>query len=138
MKINLLKQIPIQLSNIILTEWIDVYDVCLIDHSYCNKDNKRSYFYNSISKDTILGILEIQLKNLSIRARDKGLELTYTQDLKNHLVGMGYDSEYGARPLKRLIQKEVGNALSEFILKGDYLQGQKITLDYKMEKVLVI
>jgi ATP-dependent Clp protease ATP-binding subunit ClpB len=95
-------------------------------------------FYNSISKDTILGILEIQLKNLSIRARDKGLELTYTQDLKNHLVGMGYDSEYGARPLKRLIQKEVGNALSEFILKGDYLQGQKITLDYKMEKVLVI
>ena len=58
--------------------------------------------------------------------------------VKNHLVGMGYDSEYGARPVKRLIQKEVGNALSEFILKGDYLQGQKITLDYKMEKVLVI
>ena len=95
-------------------------------------------FYNSISKDTILGILEIQLKNLSIRAKDKGLELTYTQDLKNHLVGMGYDSEYGARPLKRLIQKEVGNALSEFILRGDYMQGQKIILDYKKEKVFVL
>jgi ATP-dependent Clp protease ATP-binding subunit ClpB len=51
---------------------------------------------------------------------------------------MGYDIEYGARPLKRLIQKEVGNALSEFILRGDYVQGQKVNIIYANEKVGVL
>jgi ATP-dependent Clp protease ATP-binding subunit ClpB len=95
-------------------------------------------FFNSISKETILGILEIQLKDLSYRAKDKGLVLEYTSDLKTHLVSMGYDSEYGARPLKRLIQKEIGNVLSAYILKGDYAQGQKVVVDYKSERVIVL
>ena len=92
-------------------------------------------FFNSISKETLKGILEIQLNILANRVKDKGLVVHYLEELKNHLLGMGFDSEYGARPLKRLIQKEVGNALSEFILKGDYIQGQKVNISYANEKV---
>ncbi len=92
-------------------------------------------FFNSITKETLKGILEIQLNVLANRVKDKGLVVHYLEELKNHLLGMGFDSEYGARPLKRLIQKEVGNALSEFILKGDYIQGQKVNISYANEKV---
>jgi ATP-dependent Clp protease ATP-binding subunit ClpB len=95
-------------------------------------------FYNSISKETLKGILDIQLSVLAIRVKDKGLDVYYSDELKNHLLGMGYDTEYGARPLKRLIQKEVGNALSEFILRGDYIQGQKVNISYTNEKVGVL
>ena len=94
-------------------------------------------FYNSISKETLKGILEIQLSILANRVKDKGLDTYFSLELKNHLLGMGYDTEYGARPLKRLIQKEVGNALSEFILRGDYVQGQKVNISYSNEKVEV-
>ena len=95
-------------------------------------------FYNSINKETLKGILEIQLNIMANRVKDKGLDLQFSQELKSHLLGMGFDTEYGARPLKRLIQKEVGNALSEFILKGDYIQGEKVSVTYLSEKVGVV
>ncbi len=95
-------------------------------------------FYNSINKDTLKGILEIQLNVMATRVKDKGLDIQFSEELKSHLLGMGFDIEYGARPLKRLIQKEVGNALSEFILKGDYIQGEKIKVTYSSEKVGVV
>ena len=88
--------------------------------------------YNRIDESVLEKIVEIQLKELSERLKNSGLEVKYSSELKKHLCQTGFDSEYGARPLKRLIQRELGNSLSEFILKGNYQQGTKLIADYKM------
>ena len=91
--------------------------------------------YNRIDESVIGKIVDIQLKELSERLKQSGLEVKYSDELKKHLSQVGYDSEYGARPLKRLIQRELGNTLSEFILKGNYQQGAKLSADYNMGQI---
>jgi ATP-dependent Clp protease ATP-binding subunit ClpB len=88
--------------------------------------------YNRIDESVLEKIVDIQLRELSERLKQNGLEVNYSNELRRHLSQTGYDSEYGARPLKRLIQRELGNALSEFILKGNYQLGSKLNADYKM------
>ena len=83
----------------------------------------------------LVKIVEIQLDILAAKAREKGLEIQYTDELKKYLAERGFDPEYGARPVKRLIQREIGNLLSNFILKGNYTDGQKISVALKDGKV---
>ncbi|HNK96265.1 MAG TPA: AAA family ATPase, partial [Leptospiraceae bacterium] len=91
--------------------------------------------YNKINESVIEKIVEIQLKELSDRVKQNGIEVSFTNELKKHLSEAGYDPEYGARPLKRLIQRELGNSLSEFILKGNYQTGAKLLANYKMGSI---
>ncbi len=91
--------------------------------------------YNFISKESLSKILDIQLINLANQVKGNDVELVFTNELKDYLIEIGFDPEYGARPLKRTIQKEVGNLLSNFLLKGDYSKGVKITIDYKLGKI---
>lgn len=91
--------------------------------------------YNRINESVIEKIVEIQLRELSERLKQSGLEVVYSTELKKHISESGYDPEYGARPLKRLIQRELGNALSEFILKGNYQQGSKLMANHKMGSI---
>ena len=94
-------------------------------------------FFHSITPDMIRGILEIQLGNLTEKVRDQGLNIQYSEELREHLIRMGYDPEFGARPLKRLVQREIGTALSEFILRGEYTKGETVLADYIGNKVFV-
>jgi ATP-dependent Clp protease ATP-binding subunit ClpB len=91
--------------------------------------------FNKISEESLFQIVEIHLRKLSERLKSRGISLEFTPELKNYLTRAGFDPEYGARPLKRLIQKEVGNLLSEFILKGDYTQGAELLVDYRNGRV---
>jgi len=91
--------------------------------------------YNKIDENVLEKIVDIQLKELSEKLKQTGLEVTFSNELKKHLSQSGFDSEYGARPLKRLIQRELGNTLSEFILKGNFEQGSKLYADYKIGAV---
>jgi len=91
--------------------------------------------FNKISEESLFQIVEIHLRKLSERLKSRGISLEFTPELKNYLTRAGFDPEYGARPLKRLIQKEVGNLLSEFILKGDYNQGAELLVDYRNGRV---
>ncbi len=91
--------------------------------------------FNKISEESLFQIVEIHLRKLAERLKSRGISLEFTPELKNHLTRAGFDPEYGARPLKRLIQKEVGNLLSEFILKGDYTQGAELLVDYQDGRV---
>lgn len=93
--------------------------------------------FRSVDETMIAKIAELQLMAMSRKALENGLEVAYTPALRQHIVREGFDPEYGARPLKRLIQREIGNALSNFILKGEFQNGQKITLDYSGGKVSV-
>jgi len=62
---------------------------------------------------------------------EKKIKLVATNDAKGYLAEKGYDENYGARPLNRLIQKEVENPLALKILSGEFQEGDTVTLDIK-------
>jgi ATP-dependent Clp protease ATP-binding subunit ClpB len=75
-------------------------------------------------------IIAIQLQRLRQRLADRHIELELTDAAKTHLVRTSYDPAYGARPLKRAIQKEIENALGRMLLKGEVRDGQTVVVDY--------
>jgi ATP-dependent Clp protease ATP-binding subunit ClpB len=91
--------------------------------------------FNSITEDVLGKIVDIQFIELQAKLKSNGLELKITDSLRKHFIETGFDPEYGARPLKRLIQKELGTALSNFILQGNYEQGKILTAEYSLGQI---
>ena len=85
-------------------------------------------FFEPISKESLEHIVEIQLNILLTRASEQGLRIKPDTGVISRLAERGYDPQFGARPLKRLLQKEVGNLLSRVILKGEYSTETEYTL----------
>jgi ATP-dependent Clp protease ATP-binding subunit ClpB len=77
-------------------------------------------FFNPISEESLLHIVKIQLKQLVDRAAEQGLKVKIEKPVLDWLAKRGYDPQFGARPLKRLIQREAGNLLARFILAGNF------------------
>jgi len=75
--------------------------------------------FHRLTREEIEEIVEIQLRGLARTVADRGIRLTWTEAARRYLAGRGYDPTYGARPLKRLIQKEVSDALAGKILKNE-------------------
>ena len=85
--------------------------------------------FRPISKEDMSQILEILLKNLYARAKgEMNLGISLDKKAKSFLIEKGYDPKFGARPLKRTIQTEVEDLLSEAILDGNVLPGEKVSL----------
>ncbi|EQA43333.1 ATP-dependent chaperone protein ClpB [Leptospira broomii serovar Hurstbridge str. 5399] len=91
--------------------------------------------FKSVDEAMLSKISELQLQIMSKKAKENGLDVSFSPALKQYVTKAGFDPEYGARPLKRLIQREVGNALSSYILKGEFQQGQKVNVDYQGGRV---
>jgi ATP-dependent Clp protease ATP-binding subunit ClpB len=85
--------------------------------------------FHSLSQDLLKQIVEIQLQRLGKYLEQRKIRLTLTEAAKAFLVREGYDSHYGARPLKRAIQKEVLNPLALQILEGKFRDGDAIEVD---------
>jgi ATP-dependent Clp protease ATP-binding subunit ClpB len=79
--------------------------------------------FHRLTREEIEEIVEIQLRGLARTVADRGIRLTWTEAARRYLAGRGYDPTYGARPLKRLIQKEVSDALAGKILKNELVAG---------------
>ncbi|HMA18914.1 MAG TPA: type VI secretion system ATPase TssH, partial [Thermoanaerobaculia bacterium] len=79
--------------------------------------------FHRLTRDEIEEIVEIQLQFLARTLADRGVRLTWTEPAKRYLAGRGYDPTFGARPLKRLIQKEVSDALAGAILRNELAPG---------------
>ena len=80
-------------------------------------------------KDEIRGIIRIQLEGLKGLVSQSGIHLQFSDYLIDYLVENGYDPQFGARPLKRLIQKEIVNGLSKKILAGDIDKSHPVLVD---------
>ena len=76
-----------------------------------------------------MGILNIQLSRLQPRLADRDLGLVVTQRAKEWLAARGYDPTFGARPLKRVIQREIGDRLALMVLEGKVTDGATVTVD---------
>ena len=92
--------------------------------------------FEPLSREQISAILDIQLSELAARIAEKSLSISFTQKAKDYLVDHGYDPAMGARPMRRLIQREIEDPLSMEIL-GRPESGGNIVVDYADEKLAV-
>ena len=86
--------------------------------------------FNSLSKDDIHKIIDIELAKLFSRVDDLGFKIQLTNEAKDYIANKGYDKEYGARPLKRAIQKYLEDALAEEILTSKLSEGDTVKVDF--------
>jgi ATP-dependent Clp protease ATP-binding subunit ClpB len=84
--------------------------------------------FHPLSKQQLTRIVDVQLENLRKRLTSRGLKLSISDDAKKLLAEEGYDPVYGARPLKRVIQQRIENALAQRILKGEFVEGDTIVI----------
>jgi ATP-dependent Clp protease ATP-binding subunit ClpB len=89
--------------------------------------------FHTLDEDHLKEIVLIQLRRLQERLAERKITLELTDAAKTHLVRVGYDPAYGARPLKRAIQKEVENPLGRLILEGKVRDGQTVVGDYDVK-----
>jgi len=92
--------------------------------------------FHSLNKDHITKIIEIMIKELQERLDEKEIKIDITEDAKMQLIDEGFDAEFGARPLRRAIQRLVENKLSEQILSGDIDEGDKVIVDEKENELV--
>lgn len=89
--------------------------------------------FNSLSESDIAQIVDIQLRQLKQRLAEKHLEIELTESAKAALAKQGFDPAYGARPLKRTIQREIQDQLAMKLLQGEFKEGDKILIDTDSE-----
>jgi len=87
--------------------------------------------FESLSKDEVLQILDLLIQDLNKRLMEKGVAVEITNKAKDKLVELGYDKEFGARPMKRTISRLIENKLATGLLQGDYSQGSVVKVGLK-------
>jgi ATP-dependent Clp protease ATP-binding subunit ClpB len=96
---------------------------------FLNRIDETVVFHALAEKD-LEKIIDIQLQRLFKRLEERHITLRLTDAAKKHLLTVGYDPSFGARPLKRAIQRELETNLSRNLLAGKIRDGQTITVDY--------
>ncbi len=92
--------------------------------------------FNTLTKNDILLIVDIQLQRLMKRLAERKLTLHVSDAVKHFLVDRGYNPQFGARPLKRAIQRHLENPLALEILEGHYTEGETISVDLENESLV--
>ncbi|MDL2231070.1 AAA family ATPase, partial [Bacteroidales bacterium OttesenSCG-928-L19] len=87
-------------------------------------------YFNNLEKEDIVKIIDIELKKVLDRIKDLGLVVQVSEKAKDYLAEVGWDSNYGARPLKRAIQKNVEDPLAEEILTSQNEESKNLLVDY--------
>ena len=90
--------------------------------------------FNTLSRDDIHKIIDIELKGLYTRVKTLGFEVKLTEEAKDYVLDKGYDIQYGARPLKRAIQKYLEDPMAETIIKSSLAEGDTMLVDFDSEK----
>ncbi|MCI8276400.1 MAG: AAA domain-containing protein, partial [Clostridia bacterium] len=91
-------------------------------------------YFKALEKDVVYGIVELLLRSLAKRIREKGIALSVTKEAIQYLIDEGYDITYGARPLKRIIQSEIETMLARKIIAKEIVAGEKIEIFLDKEK----
>jgi ATP-dependent Clp protease ATP-binding subunit ClpB len=92
--------------------------------------------FNPLSKELLKEIVEIQVNRMKRYIRDRNVDLVLTDSAKEYFATTGFDPIYGARPLKRVLQKMILNELAKKILDGTFREGDTVEVDYHDGKVL--
>jgi ATP-dependent Clp protease ATP-binding subunit ClpC len=90
--------------------------------------------FDSLTKLQIREIVMLLMNDISGRMQELGFSVELTDAAANYLGEAGYDPNYGARPLRRLLQRRVENELSKRLLRGEYATGDHVVVDYDAEQ----
>ncbi|MBM4446777.1 MAG: ATP-dependent Clp protease ATP-binding subunit [Chloroflexi bacterium] len=93
--------------------------------------------FHSLSKEQIRQIVDLMLGQVAKSVGEKNLKLEITDAARDFLGEKGYDPTFGARPLRRVIQNEVEDKLSEALLRGEFSPGDTLNVDYDGEKIVI-
>jgi ATP-dependent Clp protease ATP-binding subunit ClpC len=93
--------------------------------------------FHPLTKEQILKIVDLQLKEVELHLNEKRITLEVDKKAKEYLAAKGYDPNFGARPLRRLIQNEIEDKLSEELLSGNLKEGDKATMTMKDDILIV-
>ncbi len=94
--------------------------------------------FNSLTKADMEKIVTIQLKEVEEKLASKGIKLIIKPSIKDYLVKNGFDADYGARPVKRLIQKVIVDELADRMIKGEIKDGQKVNISLNKSNLVEI
>ncbi|PXF61699.1 MAG: ATP-dependent chaperone ClpB [Candidatus Methanogaster sp.] len=124
------------LSSGVGADYEQIRDVILKDLSTCFRPEflnrvDETVVFRALTKEQLVAIVDIQIRYLTKRLGDQRIELVVSPEAKKYLADAGYSPVYGARPLKRVIQKEVETALGRLIVAGDVAEGVKVVVDAK-------
>ncbi|MDH4223118.1 MAG: AAA family ATPase, partial [candidate division Zixibacteria bacterium] len=92
--------------------------------------------FHSLSLEEIKNIVVLQFAEIEKRLEDQGYKAVLTDKAREYLARLGYDPSFGARPLKRIMQRHISQVLANEILKGKFRQGDKIKVDLKGEEII--
>ena len=90
--------------------------------------------FSPLSLEDVYKIVNLQMKEIRTRLEEQGLSVELTESAREFLAKAGYDPTFGARPLRRVLQKQVESPLSVSLLSGEYKEGEKVLVDLDAEK----
>ena len=93
--------------------------------------------FNSLSKEVIYDILNKIISDIEYRLRDKNLHISLTNSAKEYIINESYDEKYGARPIKRFVQRNIETLIAESIIKDQTKYGETITIDIDNNKLKI-
>jgi ATP-dependent Clp protease ATP-binding subunit ClpB len=85
--------------------------------------------FKQLTKEELAEIVELQLQRLRVRLAERGIDLELTDEAKEVLAEAGWDPTFGARPLKRALQRMVENPLALRLLEGEFGEGDTVRVD---------
>lgn len=91
-------------------------------------------YFNSLTQEDLVRIIEVEIKKMTPRFEEIGYKITISKDLKEKIAERGYDPKFGARPLRRILQKYVEDTIAELAVSKKIEEGSKITLSYDSAK----
>jgi len=94
--------------------------------------------FNPLTRKEIEKIVDIQLEQLKEKLKERNLSITIDNSVKKHIVDAGFDPDYGARPIRRMIQKTILDQLADRIIKGDFTNVKKIKISFKGSNLDVV
>lgn len=94
--------------------------------------------FDQLDKDAIFKIIDLELKGLYKRIKELGYNVELTPAAKEFIAEKGYDVQFGARPLKRALQKYVEDEMAEMVLRTELKEGQKVLIDFDSEKQQIV
>lgn len=94
--------------------------------------------FDQLSKESIFKIIDLELKGLYKRVKELGYNLEITTTAKEFIADKGYDVQFGARPLKRALQKYVEDEMAEMILRTGIKEGETVVVDFDAEKQQIV
>lgn len=93
--------------------------------------------FNKLTKEVLSSILDKLIKEIETRLKDLNLTITLTPAARNYFVENGYDEYYGARPLKRLVSRELETVLAKQLIENSVKPNAKLEVDYQNDKIII-